>query len=81
MNYMHEQVVIIAWESNQHFFPFLFTLIIISYSLFFCIIWSLINHVSYHAHGQGIINCSSLISVSFHSVDTPMYLFSAQVSL
>ena len=51
--------------SLHAYYYFLFT--------FFCIIWSLINHVSYHAHGQGIINCSSLISVSFHSVD--MHLF------
>ena len=54
------------------FFPFSSRLLLFPIH-FFCIIWSLINHVSYHAHGQGIINCSSLISVSFHSVD--MYLF------
>ena len=47
--------------SLHAYYCFLFT--------FFCIIWSLINHVSYHAHGQGIINCSSLLSVSFHSVN------------
>ena len=56
------------------FFPFSSRLLLFPIH-FFCIIWSLINHVSYHAHGQGIINCSSLISVSFHSVDTYVFIF------